>query len=107
MKEEKKLKRIAAAALATLVISGFTPALPFSEHLPGMSLTAYAVEADQSDENAYMKYFVGTPNNYQGFCVSGKKGSVWLQTTYQDSGFETAMQVGDDDTNTITFDDFA
>ena len=104
--KEKKLKRIAAAALATLVISGFTPALPFSEHLPGMSLTAYAVEADQSGENAYMKFFVGMPNStYHGFCVNGKNGSDWLKTTFDDGGFETAMQV--DDTTFIEFDGFA
>ena len=71
---KRQLRRTLAAALAMIVVAGFAPSLPFSDYLPDMGITAYAVDAEQSGENDYMKFFVGTGVcYYEGFSVQGKK----------------------------------
>lgn len=71
--------------------------------IPGMSLTANAAEASQEEENAYVWYGVGYYD--YGFNVKGRTDSDYIQTTYNDYGYATVMQVGEGEEK--TFDSFA
>jgi len=110
MKKEHKrcLKRIVAAALVMLMMSGTVPFQPIAEVFDtaitasaAENLTDITNETVQSAESPFMLYKV-SPN---GFNIQGIFKGSYIQTTYSDAGYKTAIQVNDGNKNQLT--DFA
>ena len=110
MKKEHKrcLKRIVAAALVMLMMSGTVPFQPIAEVFDtaitasaAENLTDITNETVQSAESPFMRYKVSS----NGFNIQGIFKGSYIQTTYSDAGYKTAIQVNNGNKNQLT--DFA
>jgi len=106
MKEIRRSRRVLAGMLAVMMVAGAAPASLYEGgFLAGTAITASADETEvpQSGENQYMKYTIGYER--AGFDVRGKNGANEIQTTYDNMGYRTHMQV--DGNERLYFGEFA
>ena len=104
-KHKRCLKRVAAAALVMLMVSGTVPFQPIAEVFDtaitasaAENLTDITNETVQSAESPFMLYKVSS----NGFNIQGIFKGSYIQTTYYDRGYKTAIQVNNGDKNELT-----